>query len=301
MYNFLVMDLLAVTYFITWLLIITFPILLGIFLIRKFQLPGKIWWIGAAIFILSQVFHLPFNNFALDPLLAKLQAAFPGSLGFLFISLLAGLSAGVFEEGARYGMFRWWLKDRRTWRNAVIAGAGHGGTEAIFLGLYLAYIYLNMIALRHANLSMLNLAPDQLAVVQQQVQQYWSTPWFSTFIPFLERVFTIPFHIMASVLVLQVFTRRPGRQQFGWLGLAVLLHTFMDGSAVFIANQWNVYIAEAVLGGLAILDVIIIFALRQPEPQAADTAPPQPTIGALPFTPKPVEETIENLEKTRYQ
>jgi uncharacterized membrane protein YhfC len=301
MYNFPVMDLLAITYFLTWLLMIAFPILLGIFLIRKFQLAGKVWWIGAAIFLLSQVFHLPFNNFALNPILASLQVALPGTLGFLLISLLAGLSAGIFEEFARYGMFRWWLKDRRTWRNAVVAGAGHGGAESILLGLYLLYVYLNMIVLRNTDLSQLNLAPGQLPIIQQQVQQYWSTPWYSTFIPFLERVFTIPFHIMASVLVLQVFTRRPNRQQFGWLGLAILLHTITDGSAVFIANQLNVYIAEAVLGGLAVLEMIIIFALRQPEPPASDAVQPQPTLQTPTFTPTPVDESLENLEKTRYQ
>jgi uncharacterized membrane protein YhfC len=301
MYNFSVMDLLAVTYFLTWLFMIAVPILLGIFLVHKFHLSGKVWWIGAAIFILSQVFHLPFNNFALNPVLASLQAALPGTLGFLFVCLLAGLSAGIFEEFARYGMFRWWLKDRRTWRNAIVAGTGHGGVESILLGLYLLYIYLNMIVLRNTDLGRLNLALGQLPIIQQQVQLYWSTAWYNTFIPFIERGFTIPFHIMASVLVLQVFTRRPGKQQLGWLALAILLHTVMDGSAVFIANQWNVYIAEAVLGGLAVLDVVIIFAVRQPEPQAAKAAQPQPGLQTPPFTITPLEETLENLEKTRYQ
>jgi uncharacterized membrane protein YhfC len=301
MYNFSVMDLLEVTYFLTWLWMIAFPILLGIILIRKFQLSGKIWWIGAAIFLLSQIFHLTFNNLALNPWLASLQAALPGIQGCLIISLLAGLSAGIFEEFARYGMFRWWLKHRRTWRNAAVAGAGHGGVESILLGVYLLYIYLNMIVLRNADLSQLNLAPDQLASVQQQVQQYWSTPWYATFTPFIERALTIPFHIMASVLVLQVFTKSPGRQQFGWLGLAVLLHTIMDGSAVFIANQWNIFISEAALGGLAVLEVIIIFALRQPEPQAAEAAQPQSALKTPPFTPIPVEESLEILEKTRFQ
>jgi uncharacterized membrane protein YhfC len=295
------MDLLAVTYFLTWLLMIAFPVALGILLIRKFQLPGKVWWIGVAIFLLSQIFHLPFNNYLLNPLLSNLQSALPGTLGFLLIALLAGLSAGVFEEFARYGMFRWWLKDRRTWRNAVLAGAGHGGVESILLGLYLLYIYLNMIALRGADLTQLNLASGQLPIVQQQVQQYWSVPWYNSFIPFIERAFTIPFHMMASVLVLQVFTRRPGQQQLGWLGLAVFLHTIMDASSVFIANQWNIYIAEAALGVLAVLDVVIIFALRQPEPQSLEAAQSQPAAQVPAFSPAPIEETPENLDKTRYQ
>jgi uncharacterized membrane protein YhfC len=301
MYNFSVMDLLVITNFLNWLLMITLPILLGIYLIRKFKFSARIWWIGAAIFIISQVLHLPFNSYILNPFLADLQGSLPGSLGILVVALILGLSAGIFEEFARYGMFRWWLKDNRTWRSAILAGAGHGGAEAIILGLYLLYVYINMIAVRNVDLNTLNLAPDQLPIVQQQVQQYWNTPWYNTLIPFVERVFTIPFHIMASVMVVQVFTRRPGQQQLGWLGLAILLHTIMDASAVFIASQWSVYAAEAVLGGLAILDVIIIFVLRQPEPESPASAPHQPAAESPKFTPTPVEETAENLEKTRYQ
>lgn len=301
MYNFPVMDLLVFTNFLNWLLMIALPILLGIYLIRKFHFTARIWWIGAAIFILSQVLHLPFNNYILNPFLANLQGSLPGSLGILVAAGFLGLSAGIFEEFARYGMFRWWLKENRTWRSAILAGAGHGGAEVIILGLYVMYIYINMIALRNTDLSTLNLAPDQLSTVQQQVQQYWTTPWYNTLIPFVERVFTVPFHIMASVLVLQVFTRRPGRQQLGWLGLAIILHTLMDASAVFIASQWSVYAAEAVLGGLAVLHVIIIFALRQPEPEPPACAPSQLAVQLPKYTPAPIEETSENLEKTRYQ
>jgi uncharacterized membrane protein YhfC len=301
MYNFPAMDPLVITNFLDWLLILALPILLGIYLIRKFQFTARIWWIGAAIFILSQVLHLPFNNYILNPIVASLQSYYPGILGNLVTALLFGLSAGVFEEFARYGMFRWWLKDNRTWRSAILAGAGHGGAEAIILGLYLMYIYLSMLALRTTDLSTLNLSPDQLSTVQQQVLQYWSTSWYNTLIPFMERVFTIPFHIMASVLVLQVFTRRPGQQQLGWLGLAILLHTIMDASAVFIASQWSVYAAEAVLGGLAILDVIIIYAFRRTESETPAPAPLQLAAESPKFTPTSIEETSENLEKTRYQ
>jgi hypothetical protein len=52
---------------------------------------------------------------------------------------------------------------------------------------------------------------------------------------------------------------------------------------------------------MAVLDIIIIFALRQPEPE--QLAPlPLPTVSEpLAFTPTSIEETSDNLEKTRYQ
>ncbi len=295
------MDLAVLTRFLNGFLMIAMPIILGIYLINRFHSSWKIWLIGAATFIISQVFHLPFNTYILNPLLKNIQISLPGAAGILVVAILLGLSAGVFEECARYGMFRWFLKDNRTWHGAILAGAGHGGIESIILGALVLWGFINMMAYRNLDLSSLNFSPDQLAIARQQVQAYWSLPWYTTLFGAVERIFTIPFHIMASVVVLQVFTRRPGHQMLQWLGLAIILHAIMDASAVFIASQWGGYAAEAVLGVLAIMDIIIIFVLRQPEPEPIE-APSLSSPGELPaFSPAPVEETSENLENTRYQ
>jgi uncharacterized membrane protein YhfC len=280
---------------------IAMPIILGIYLVNRLQSGGKIWLIGAATFIISQIGHLPFNSYVLNPILGNIQQTVQGVPGSLMMALLLGLSAGIFEGFARYGMFRWWLKDNRTWNTAVLAGAGHGGIEAIILGGLVMLVYLNMVVLRNSDLSSLNLTPDQLVITRQQIQLYWSIPWYDSLFGAIERAFTIPFHILASVLVLQVFTRRPGQQHFGWLLLAILYHTLMDASAVFVAGQWSEYAAEAVLGTLAILDIIIIFALRQPEAEHPIT-PSTTGINPPPkYIPEPIDETAENLDNTRYQ
>jgi uncharacterized membrane protein YhfC len=295
------MDLLTITHFLNWLLMIAMPILLGIYLTERFHLGWRLWLIGAATFIISQVFHIPFNIFILNPAIEKLQSTLPGISPLLITAVLLGLSAGVFEECARYGMFRWWIKDPLSWRSAVLAGAGHGGIEAIIIGILVMLTFTNLMAYRNIDMSKLNLTLDQLATARLQVQAYWNAPWYATLLGAVERAFTIPFHIMASVVVLQVFTRRPGHQMLRWLGLAILLHTLMDATGVVIATQWGAYAAEAAFGVLAVLDIIIIFALRQPEPEPTEP-PSTPSPGKTPiFTPLPVEETSDNLEKTRYQ
>jgi uncharacterized membrane protein YhfC len=295
------MDLLTITHFLDGLLMIAIPIILGIYLTEKFHLGWKIWLIGACIFILSQIFHIPFNIYVLNPLLAKIQSAIQGTSGQLIVAGLLGLSAGVFEETARYAMYRWWIKDFRTWRNGILAGAGHGGTEAILLGLLVMLAYVNLMAYRNMDLSKLNLTLDQLAIARQQIQNYWNAPWYTTLLGAVERTFTIPFHIAASVIVLQAFTRHPGHQQLGWLGLAIFYHALMDASIVFIAGQWGGYAAEAVLGVMALLDIFIIFALRQPEQEPPVSLPQQPSDVPRVFIPTSVKETSENLENTRYQ
>jgi uncharacterized membrane protein YhfC len=295
------MDLLTITHFLNGLLMIALPIVLGIYLTEKFHLGWKIWLIGACIFILSQIFHIPFNIYVLNPFLAKIQSAGQDTLKQLIVAALLGLSAGVFEETARYVMYRWWIKDVRTWRNGILAGAGHGGIEAILLGILVLLAYINLLAHRNLDLSKLNLTLDQLAIARQQIQNYWNAPWFASLLGAVERAFTIPFHIAASVIVLQVFTRRQGHQQLGWLGLAIFYHALMDASIVFIAGRWGGYAAEVVLGGMAVLDIFIIFALRQPELVPTISHPPLSPIEQSSFTPTPIEETSENLENTRYQ
>jgi uncharacterized membrane protein YhfC len=294
-------DLLSITHFLNGILMIAIPISLGIYLTSKFRLGWKIWMAGGAAFVASQVFHLPFNLTLLNPILANIQQALPGMRGVLVVTTLLGLSAGMFETTARYAMYRWWLKDARSWRKGILAGAGHGGVEAILLGGLVLLAFINMMAYRQVDLNNLNLASDQVEQLRQQTQVYWNLTWYDSMLGAVERIFTIPLHIAASVIVLQVFTRKPGKQQIGWLVLAVFLHAFMDGSAVFIAGQYGVYTAEAVLGVLALIAVLIIFALRQPEADVyLAPSPAQP--GAPPaYTPPEVPETLENLEDSRYQ
>jgi uncharacterized membrane protein YhfC len=107
--------------------------------------------IGAAVFIISQVFHIPFNLLVLNPALQQIQQNLPETIGLLVVSVLLGLSAGVFESSARYFMYRWWIKDARTWRVGVLSGAGHGGLS-ILLGR-LVLLACDMMAYRNVDLA----------------------------------------------------------------------------------------------------------------------------------------------------
>ncbi len=291
------MNILYITHLLNGLLMIAMSVGLGIYLTRKFHLGWKLWWIGAGTFVLSQVAHLPFNFLALNPFLqGPTLFPLPPTVGLLITALALGLSAGLFEELSRYAMYRWWAKDARSWRTGLLAGAGHGGIEAILLGILVLYAFIQIIVLQNIGPETV-LPAEQLDLARQEIAQYWSLPWYDSLLGALERAFTIPFHISASLLVLQAFTRRQSR----WLWLAVAWHTAVDALAVYGMSQWGVHVTEAIIGGCAILSILIIFALRQPEPEPAPIISeplPQPiTSTELP----PAEETPETLDSTRYQ
>ncbi len=292
-------NLLFMAHALNGLLMIGMPIALGIYLTRKFHYGWRLWFIGAAGFIISQVGHIPFNNLLNNLFLKGSLPMPPQAYRSLILAIIAGLSAGVFEEVTRYLVMRFWAKDARSWRKGVLLGAGHGGTEAILLGGLVFYAFIQMAAYQGADLSKL-VPANQLAAAQQQITAYWSATWYDSLLGAVERFFTIPVQICLGVIVVQVFTRK----RIYWLGAAILWHATIDAVAVysngyFRSFGWGTYAVEGLIGIMSFISVGIIFALRQPEPAEPESAPPAP-IEPLPLTSKQVEETSENLDNSRF-
>jgi uncharacterized membrane protein YhfC len=287
------MDILFWGHFLNGILMIAMPVGLAIFLIRRWKLGARLWLIGAGTFILSQVGHIPFNALATLALNRTPLAHMTPEAQLIFNACFLGVSAGLFEELFRYGMFRWWVKDARSWRKGVLTGAGHGGAEAILLGMIVLYAFLQFATLRNADLSTL-VPADQLALAQKQIAAYWSMTWYNSLLGAMERLFAIPTQIALAVLVLQTFTRR----QWFWVWLAVLYHAALDGSAVYLAPHLGVLPTEALIGGFGVLSMILIFVLRRPEPPPTEEPPPAAPVPRLP--PRPVEATPDDLDQSRY-
>ena len=287
------MNILSVTYFLNGFLIIAIPVSLTIYLTRKFKQSWRLFWIGAATFIFSQILHIPFNTLV-SPIFNQFGLiALPVALQNVILSVFLGLSAGLFEELSRYAMYRWWAKDVRSWGMGLLVGTGHGGIEAIILGILVLYGYIQMLIVSGVDISTL-VAPDQVELAKAQIQAYWSAPWYITMLGALERLFTLPLHLACSVLVLQAFNRK----KLWWVGLAILYHALADGVTVFVSQiGFSALAIEGIIGIFAIMSIVIVFVLRQPEP-AADPIPAP--ISTPEFKPEQVNETKENLDETRY-
>lgn len=239
---------------------------LFVFLRRKLEATWRFIRIGACVFIASQVFHVPFNMIVLPALikglgLDSLQDA--SGTNLLILAVFLGLSAGVFEEMARYLVYLYWLTaGERTWKNAVTLGAGHGGCEAIILGILAAVTLVQMIVLRTADLSKI-LPPDKVEQAQEQIQWYWSLSWYEVLMQPIERATAMTYHVSASVLVLHAFLRK----NCTWLAAAIAFHTALDTVAVVgMVQKWNVLILESVLAALVVpLALAIIASFRLEE------------------------------------
>ena len=252
------MFVLIAAYLINVLGMIFLPIVLPFYLTRKFSLPWKLVLAGALTFIASQVLHIPvvagltalFNNGILPPV--------PEASRALFNAVLLGLLAGIFEETARWILFKFSLKNVKTWAEGVLVGVGHGGVEALLLGVLGLLSVISMIALRNVDPATLGLPPDQLEPAMQQMEDFWTAPVYMAFLGLVERVFAITLHLALSVMVLySVVFRKPV-----WFWIALLWHAFVDALVVYLLPTVGELGIEGVVGVCALISLGILFWMR---------------------------------------
>jgi uncharacterized membrane protein YhfC len=286
---------LYITRTLNGLLMILLPIGLGFFIWKRYQTSWRFWWIGVGTMVLAQVGHIPFLYLLTYLFQAGVLPKPPESWALVFNAVLLGLMAGVWEESFRYFAYRWWAKDARSFDKALMMGAGHGGIEAIVLGVYVLYVLLQMVALRNMNLAQA-FTPERAATLQQQLQTYWSVPWYATLAGALERFNALIFHLTASVLVLQVFLRK----QMRWLWLAIFWHAALDGLTVWLA-PYGVLAVEGTLMAFTLVNVCVLYALRRSGMKTAvvkqpAVPPAAPDLSNLPAGP----EKPEDLDDSRF-
>ncbi len=272
---------------LNFLLMIVLPVVLA----RKIAMSYRVGWgffgIGAVTFILSQVGHLPFNWFVLQ------QSGWLDGSNLLILSVFLGLSAGTFEGVARYLTFRFWAKDARSWRQGLMVGMGHGGIEAILVGVLGSINFVILLGLREGYFQgiLVTVPVEQLTLVDQQIEALFSVPAPQAVYGAVERVFAMMLHLSASLLVLQAFTRR----QLRWLAAGIMWHSVIDGALVYIFRTWGIVWSEVGLGLLSFVSLGIIFWLRVPEPVEAE---PLPLPKLRPLTP--LDISGDSLERSKY-
>jgi uncharacterized membrane protein YhfC len=277
---------------INYALMILIPIVVAIFIRRRTGAPWRLFFIGAVTFIASQVLHIPFNAVVLRSGLLSTDTTVWSSL--IIYAVFLGLSAGVFEETARYLTYRFWAKDARSWSRGLMLGAGHGGSEAILVGALAAVNFVALLAAVNNETAMNALPADQRSLVTSALAQIMDAPTGTLLLGAVERVFAITAHLAMSLLVLQVFLRR----NIAWLFASIGFHTLLNMVAVIAASRLSPFATEGIIGLFALLALVIIFRLRTPEPEPApepEALPPPASAAALDLRP-----TDDALDRSRY-
>jgi uncharacterized membrane protein YhfC len=277
------------------LLMIAMPLALGVYLYRKLGSGWRLFGVGAVTFVASQLLHIPFNIWVLNPFIRRLDESMASPTYLIIAALLLGLSAGVFEEVARYLVYRFRLvsKQDRSWAGALMFGAGHGGIESILIGVLVVNGFIRLFAYKDANLETL-IPIGQVETVRAQVILFWSLPWYAAILGAVERAATLCFHMSATVLVLQVFLRK----HIMWLFAAIGLHALFDAMAVYASQIWNVYVTEALIVAAGIVSIGIIFLLREKSFELDEKTPAK--TDKQPIEIETQKPSKDHLEDSRY-
>lgn len=272
---------------------------LGLVLRHRYGLPWGLYGAGALTFILSQVGHIPFNAYVLNPFLGKIAPQpRPGSVDLVIWAGLLGLSAGVFEETARYLVLRFWRREVQSWRLSLMFGAGHGGFEAVIIGVLAFVAFFQLVFYRQFDpqaISGLAEGP-QLEALRQTLVMYWESNWYEHLWGSLERFSVLSIHLSATVLVYYAVRRR----NLLWYLAAVLWHTLIDFFAVFASQTWSIPLTEGIIFLFGLIGWGIVFLLREDDTEKLEPEAVQPVIEP-PVTPADKPLTTKDLEESRYE
>jgi uncharacterized membrane protein YhfC len=250
---------LYITNVINILLLFAVSIVLGVFLVRKYELEGRWWWIGAVIYVLSQIILLPLENYMINPYLNALSLS--GTLPSITVLILGGASvgilAGVCQELIRYAALRWWARDVRSFKSGLLLGIGSNGAASIILAFLVIYNFINMAIFRNVDLTVLAPAADQVQSLQSQIAAFWSTPWYHTFRESIGQFFMLVVETCLTLMIMQTFIKG----HWYWVPLAIGFHSLIEGSRVITTNLANQNWINTVLGVFAIFSCLIIYAL----------------------------------------
>ena len=225
----MVSSTLGAVFIVSGLLEIVIPLIFGLYLTRRLGTSWKTWFVGAVMLIVSLV-RLPLNSYLSRLVLNESM----GSLSYILMILVPSLTAGIFEETARYLGFKYIIKDN-TYENGLTYGAGHGGIESILL---VGFNVLSVGFLILMNPSVLSpILLDALLV----------TPAYLPLIGLYERIMAMIAQIGFSFMVMEFIKKDDVR----YFVAAIGLHALFDYLAVAVVN-YSILASEILVTGFAL-------------------------------------------------
>jgi uncharacterized membrane protein YhfC len=219
----------GVSFTVAGLLEIVYPLALTYYLKRRLNTDWRVFFIGCTMFLASLI-RIPLNNYATIAILG----ANLGQYTITLVYMLPSLTAGIFEEGARYLAYRFLVKDH-TLKNGLMYGAGHGGIESVFM-VGVSVLSVGVVLLTNPSA----IPPAQLGAIEM-------TPLYLPFVGLYERVMTMVIQIGLSLVVLDSIRKN----DLSYLATAILIH-FAINFAALITAAYNVLYAEMVITGFAL-------------------------------------------------
>lgn len=211
-------------------LIVCFGIPLGylIYIIVAKKKCVKAYFIGMLAFFISQIcLRIPIlKALYKTEWFSEIVTFYP----VLYAILIAGVSAGIFEEGARFLGFKVGLKKDRSWEQGIAFGIGHGGIEAMLIvGIAKVNELLMLISFSNGSFdgSKFGVTEEMFKASLQGVNMMLAV------MPGIERIFAIMLHVGLTLVVLYGINK--GKNLY--LLVAILIHTATNAGGVILMQN----------------------------------------------------------------
>jgi Predicted membrane protein len=239
------------------------PIVLLAVLCLKKKVNVKPMFLGFAAFFVSQIcIRIPILQ-----ILGTKSWFTSFVLNTIPYVIMLSVTAGLFEESARYLCAGCFLKKDRLFRDAVSFGLGHGFCEVILLtgmGQINNIVYSVMISSGTLGSAVPAETAKQILTAMQAIRPE------EVYLGVLERVFAVTFHIFASVMIF----KGVNEHKVGFYLLAVLAHSAFNIGGVLLTKYVSLWAGEGCMFILALAALFLILKMKPSFPAAEPEIPP---------------------------
>jgi uncharacterized membrane protein YhfC len=220
---------------------ILLPLILAFIMWKKFKVSWAIFFLGMVLFLASLI-RIPLNTYLSN----LLQSRFQGEAFYILIGIVAGLTAGIFEEGVRVLAFGAVIKPR-DYHKGIMYGIGHGGGGE-------AMIFVGFTTL--ANFIIYKFFPSILPA--NTIPQIQAALWWLPFVGAMERISAITIQIAFSVLIMYAFMSK----KYYFIVITILLHMIVDFTAFYINYKFGMWYSELSAFIFALAGIAAIVLLK---------------------------------------
>lgn len=187
-------------------------------------------------------------------------------------ALYGGLAAALFEETGRLITMKLFMKKSLTKQNALMFGVGHGGAEALFIGVMSGFSNIVMSVLININQVdqlLATVSENEKNAALEQLSALSTTPAYEYLLAGAERLLAFITQLCLSYLVYRAVRYK---KPLFYL-LAVTVHFVIDSSLVVLAKSLPVFAIELILLAVTAVLAVIIYRMYQAEKEPVNTEP----------------------------
>jgi len=233
--------LLDLSYIITVAIEIGLPLVLAIYVHKKYGVSYAIFFLGMAFFIISLI-RIPLNSL----FSSLIFRYFIGDTAYMLSVLFSSFTAGIFEEGVRVLALGVIIK-KRSFEKGIMYGVGHGGggESMIFVGFS---VLINFLAYKFF--------PE--VIPPGMLGQISDIGWYVPLIGAVERIFAMVIQISLSIIIISAFIRK----RYYYILIAVAYHIIIDFVSTYVYYISNILITEIIVFIFAAISAVIIYIMQ---------------------------------------